>query len=386
MPDVSCTAVLIVRNEEERVEACLRSVRDLVEEILVLDTGSRDRTREVARRSGARVVESPWRGDFAAARNEAVAQARGRWILSIDADERLAGGDRRRLIPLLGRAAPVAYRVWLRPGPVFTPHRHCRLFRNDPRIRFEGRICESVLPAVRRMAGACPEPLVGDCDLLIEHHDDPAVRRGKQRRDLSLLRRAIREDGECIVYWTDLGRALAGLGNGEGALRAWWRAIDLVRRDPGGRPSDSRAYTDLLQRMDRNDSRRQALLDEARERFPDNRLLDWLRAQGLLAERRFADAQPLLLELAAIDGERYACPALAYDRRIFDEFAYAGLGTCCFGLGRWSEAAAWYGRAEAAQPASLEYRVKRALAVGRSRRAARPRAGGPAEAAAGSVA
>ena len=347
--DVSCTALLIARNEEAVIEECLCSVRDLVDEILVLDTGSSDHTRERARNAGARVVESSWRDDFAAARNEAVAHARGSWILSIDADERIVRGSRQRLMPLLAGASPIAYRVWLRPGTSFTPYRHCRLFRNNPRIRFEGRIRESVLPSIRQM-----DALVGDCDLWIEHQDAPAVRQGKHARDLPLLQRAIREDGENVLYWTDLGRALAGLGDSDGALNAWRRAIDLARHHGEGNLTDSLAYTDVLQRPGQNDGYQRALLDEASARFPHNQLLVWLRAETLVAEKRFAEAEPLLRQLAAMDSERDACPELAYDRRIFEEFAYGALATCCFGLGRWAEAAEWYGRAAAAQPASLD--------------------------------
>jgi glycosyltransferase involved in cell wall biosynthesis len=91
--DVFCTAVLIARNEEAVIKGCLRSVRDLVDEIVVLDTGSLDRTMECASEAGARVMKSSWRDDFASARNEAIAHARGDWILSIDADEQIVGGS-----------------------------------------------------------------------------------------------------------------------------------------------------------------------------------------------------------------------------------------------------------------------------------------------------
>ncbi len=79
-------------------------------------------------------------------------------------------------------------------------------------------------------------------------------------------------------------------------------------------------------------------------------MLVWLRAETLVAERCFAEAEPLLRKLAGMDGERDACPGLAYDRRIFEEFAYGALAMCCVGLGRWAEAAewAWAGRDGAA--------------------------------------
>ncbi len=83
------TLTMIVRNEEVNLAACLDSVRDLVDQIVVVDTGSTDRTMEIAVQSGAQVVQFPWCDDFAAARNRAIEAAHGEWILWLDADERL---------------------------------------------------------------------------------------------------------------------------------------------------------------------------------------------------------------------------------------------------------------------------------------------------------
>ena len=81
---------LIARDEERFLGACLDSVRGVVDEMIVVDTGSRDATVEIARAAGARVVDFPWFDDFAAARNAALAAATGDWSV-LDADERLAG-------------------------------------------------------------------------------------------------------------------------------------------------------------------------------------------------------------------------------------------------------------------------------------------------------
>jgi glycosyltransferase involved in cell wall biosynthesis len=83
------SAVLIVKNEQAMLPRALASVAG-VDEIVVCDTGSTDRTIEIATRLGARVVSFPWIDDFAAARNYAKQQATGDWVLSIDADEFLA--------------------------------------------------------------------------------------------------------------------------------------------------------------------------------------------------------------------------------------------------------------------------------------------------------
>lgn len=81
------SACLIVRNEEAVLERCLASLQGLADEIIVVDTGSEDRTRSIAARMGAKLGAFEWRDDFAAARNAALKLAKGRWVLSIDADE-----------------------------------------------------------------------------------------------------------------------------------------------------------------------------------------------------------------------------------------------------------------------------------------------------------
>ena len=81
--------VVIAKNEEDRLEACLRSV-PIADEILVLDSGSVDRTPAVARACGANVVHTDWPGHVAQ-KNRALESASGDWILSLDADERLSG-------------------------------------------------------------------------------------------------------------------------------------------------------------------------------------------------------------------------------------------------------------------------------------------------------
>lgn len=88
---VAVTACLIVRDEADSLAACLESVRPFVAEIVVVDTGSTDGTRELARGLGATVVRVPWRDDFAAARNAALTSCTQPWVLSIDADERAEG-------------------------------------------------------------------------------------------------------------------------------------------------------------------------------------------------------------------------------------------------------------------------------------------------------
>src|SRR5262249_6157648 len=88
---------MIVKNEEPNLSACLQSVADLVDEIVILDTGSTDQTRDVATKLGAKVIRSTWPDSFAAARNESLQHSTADWIFWLDADDRVDEANRPKL-------------------------------------------------------------------------------------------------------------------------------------------------------------------------------------------------------------------------------------------------------------------------------------------------
>src|SRR5216683_2753537 len=94
---MSVSLCLMVRNEEEALPGCLQSVAGIANEIIVVDTGSTDRTKETAASFGAKVFDFPWIDDFAAARNECIRHATGEWIFWMDADERMDEVNREKL-------------------------------------------------------------------------------------------------------------------------------------------------------------------------------------------------------------------------------------------------------------------------------------------------
>ena len=131
------SATIIALNEEERIGDCIASL-SFCAEVLVVDGGSTDRTREIAAAAGARVLQRPF-DDFARQHEFARTQAACAWILSIDADERASPELARAAIDRVARASEAAFSlpfrnhfrgVWLRRGG-FWPDRHVRLFRRD---------------------------------------------------------------------------------------------------------------------------------------------------------------------------------------------------------------------------------------------------------------
>jgi len=187
----SVSLCMIVKNEAQNLPDCLHGLTDLFTEIVIADTGSTDRTREIAVGLGAKVVEFPWVDSFAAARNASLEAATGDWVLWLDADDRLDDANRTKLKELLGRLgtenAAFAMKcecIADRPGAGATVVDHVRLFRNDPRIRWRYRVHEQILPAVRTVGGE-----VRWSDVVVQHigYVDPAVRRQKLDRDVRLL-------------------------------------------------------------------------------------------------------------------------------------------------------------------------------------------------------
>src|SRR3990167_8792325 len=84
---------MITKNEEKWLEQCLNSVKEIVDEIIIVDTGSTDKTKEIAKKFNAKFFDFKWIGDFSAARNESLNHATKDWILVLDADETIAKED-----------------------------------------------------------------------------------------------------------------------------------------------------------------------------------------------------------------------------------------------------------------------------------------------------
>ncbi len=128
---------MIVKNEEANLATCLESVRGLFDEIVVLDTGSKDRTVEIARSFGARVFDFVWVDDFGAARNAALARATGDYAFWLDADDLIEASERVKLEELIG----LARRLFLR-GKHAKGDRHRRPWPEPVPICF--RLCCAV--------------------------------------------------------------------------------------------------------------------------------------------------------------------------------------------------------------------------------------------------
>jgi tetratricopeptide (TPR) repeat protein len=150
---------MIVKDEETMLPRCLSSIQGIVDEIIVVDTGSTDRTVAIAQEFGASVYHHPWQDDFAAARNESLRYAHSDWILVLDADETLLSG----CIPALRQAiaSPCCLAVTLlrqEIGAQQNPYTLVsRLFRRLPQIQFQRPYHETIDDSVTELQSQEPQ-------------------------------------------------------------------------------------------------------------------------------------------------------------------------------------------------------------------------------------
>lgn len=309
------SAVLIVKDEENWLGDCLRSLRGLgpvLSETVVYDTGSNDTTAEIAAASGAKVIRGRWDDDFARARNDATAAAGSDWVLSIDADERVVA-DAAALTRFLHAAqndphsSPEVFTVTIvhlgEEGRSLGEHPAGRLFRRD-RIRWQEPVHETLVSVENGrtpVARHVPENI-----LHLVHHGyaDPSRRRAKALRNADLARTGRMAQGASdpstrVRLLIDEARGAALAGDDRRAAGCYREALRVpvvsVDRRVAALASaipffSGRGDTDYAARLTR---------EVARAR-PGTDLVRWLTATVLLDAGRARDALPLLRSLRSV--------------------------------------------------------------------------------------
>lgn len=142
------TLSMIIKNEEKFLEDCLNSVKGLVDEIVIVDTGSTDNSLEIAKKHSAKIFHFDWINDFAAARNFALKQSSGKWILYLDADERLDQESIQEIKTVIvsNKKIGVFCNVisYSEVAGNTNKMKYARLFKNSDEIEFEGRVHEQI--------------------------------------------------------------------------------------------------------------------------------------------------------------------------------------------------------------------------------------------------
>jgi glycosyltransferase involved in cell wall biosynthesis len=366
-PGGSVSLCTIVKNEKNHLARCLVSAKPFVDEIIVVDTGSTDETKDIARVFGARIYEIEWVDDFSKARNFALSKASGDWILVLDADETLSSGDCEEFRRILeaSRSRPTAFRmqtrnysnlvniVGFRPnrgeypeeeGLGWYPSDKVRLFPNDPRIHFNYPVHELVEPSLSDLKIS-----VRDCPIVVHHYgvlneiharektsnyhtlgrkkiknfrDSIALKEaaiqsarvGKHAESLDLWRRFIKQHPRSAEAYLNMGAVCSSMGRHKEAAANAQKALDL---DPELKEARFNLSFSLLMRGQAEKA--QTLLEALYKEHPDYAAAQFLLCVAYACRQDSAPAESLFKKLRALPiGEHIGESFLDIARRFLE--------------------------------------------------------------------
>jgi tetratricopeptide (TPR) repeat protein len=239
--NVTVTAAVLVKDEERLIEKCLKHLEHAVDEILVIDTGSTDRTIEIAEAMPkVRVIHYVWKDDFAAARNAGLAAITTDWVIWVDGDEILFPED----VPYVRELAglfhdsfyPPILHIWqnnLVNGKVTPDLSQARMFAMNRGLHYRGKIHEQITAIEGDMFQA--NHLRASVRLRVEHDGyEPAIvqEKNKLQRNLVLLEQMIQEEPENPGWWYFYGRETLASGDRDKALEILRKTEALAQLQP----------------------------------------------------------------------------------------------------------------------------------------------------------
>jgi glycosyltransferase involved in cell wall biosynthesis len=316
---------MIARDNEKTIGAALEVIRKYVDDMVVIDTGSTDRTPEIAASLGARVFHFPWCDDFSAARNESIRHALGQWVFWMDTDdviddenagkvrelaEQTVIGDRSSVIGKHQSSPPVlGYLMKVRcPGSGddgeagFIEVDQVKLFRNLPSIRFECRIHEQVLMAIRRAGGT-----VAWTELFIVHanaDNSPEGRAKKLQRDLRILQLERQERPDHPFTLFNFGMTLAEACRHEEAIGFLWQSIGRACDDESHLRKAFAFLVSNYRRLGRHVTAWETCLKSLKQ-FPDDAELRFRQASTLRDFGNLPDAARAFEDLLVLQNGRH---------------------------------------------------------------------------------
>lgn len=262
------SACYITKNEAGVLDRSLKSICRQVDEIIVVDTGSTDQTREIAASYGARLYDFHWQGDFAAARNEAIRYATGEWIVFLDADESFVENDlqvrqsieehqEKEALAFVIVNVDVDDLVEKEIDRTFV----IRAFKRKPEIRYDRRIHEYLL----KQGAELDMGVVPASEVWIHHTGyTPSRSQEKAKRNLQLLLLEMKTTDKPEGLYRYLAESYDGLGNVEKAI--YYAQLDIAN-GPRAVVYASRCYRLLLLRLSSGPDRRQVLVKAVQD-FP----------------------------------------------------------------------------------------------------------------------
>ncbi|PFG12721.1 tetratricopeptide repeat-containing glycosyltransferase family 2 protein [Bacillus sp. es.036] len=272
MKKTSLSVCMVVCNEEHYLTRCLNSVKNLADEIIIVDTGSTDQTVTIAEAFGATIINYTWNDDFSEARNRGVNEATGDWILILDADEELDILCHPKLVDLITTSNAEGYYLnfinyygKFDKAHYFTD-RACRLFQNHFHIQFRGKIHEEITSSMNEL-----KLQIKESDLTIFHYgylDDMITLKKKNTRNVRIIEKALQVTPENIRMKYALGVEHLQASQNSQALNTFVELLEQLPPTSDYVP-DLLLKTVHLMRLFHQDSKALLLIEQGLTYYPD---------------------------------------------------------------------------------------------------------------------
>jgi glycosyltransferase involved in cell wall biosynthesis len=222
---------MIVKNEEENMERCLSSIYDIVDEIIIVDTGSTDKTVDIARNFGAKIYYFKWNNNFSEARNESLKYATKDWILILDGDDEFYKEDRETLKVLLDcnldekaiyYFETLSYYGSSIQNDDIAININPRLFKNNRGIHYKGEVHNQLIFTQGEYNAIC--------DSIKIHHygylDKMIISKDKRNRNISILKEQIKNNLNNGFAYFNLGNEYSSLNDTTNALECYYKSYE----------------------------------------------------------------------------------------------------------------------------------------------------------------
>ena len=310
---------MITKNEEKNISRCLNSVKDIVDEIIIVDTGSTDNTIEIAKSYGANIYHYDWTNDFSDARNKSLEKATKDWILVLDADEELPYEEGLKLKNVINTSQMEG--LFLRLENIIGDRNLgdavvLRAFKNNSNYRFRGKMHEQIIFSIEEING--PNKIQPTNVKIIHYGYDPDVcdMEEKKKRNLSILESYPEENRDGYFYYS-LGNEYSRIQDYYKALEVYNKAIDYTKHNyVDTMPSYlsylvinlSKTYASLKRYKEAID-----ILKNFQEKYPKFRDLYFLESVYELECGRITKAKEALLKYLNCDYSYYIFPDNNYE-------------------------------------------------------------------------
>ncbi|RKY88244.1 hypothetical protein DRQ09_03195 [candidate division KSB1 bacterium] len=339
---VSLSLCMIVKNEEENLPVCLDSVKDIVDEIIIVDTGSTDGTKRVAEKYGAKIFDFEWCNDFSRARNFSISKASGDWILYLDADEKVEKEDCKKILDIIKNKDLMAVNLYeyipQQKGNIFksVASDYCRLFRNHPDVKFEGAVHEQILPSIKRIGGKVIKSNIKIIHWGFAISEEKKIKRNK--RNLMLLLEEEKFNPYYPFVHHNLGKTYQALKKNKDAIDEYNLVIkfkistikdDLIEE----------VYTNLAQLYFADEDYNMAFESAQKSLLinPDNIFAMYIISGIYFYQEKYKKAKELLQDII-IKSDNSSMKKYIIDKAQ----VYVDLGNCCYRLNDFNKALNFY--------------------------------------------